>query len=893
MADKPIIVTTPSGKTGAIDPELARIAEMADARNATLEEIDATQRAANLKAQDAALRARFETGGDVVGNIEGLVAPNVAGAMRGLSGGLSDPVALAAADAIGGREAREGMRERLNSYREYAPVQSVGSELGAIAGSALVGNESGLAGAPGLVGRLGGAVEAGGARALGGGLLARGAGVVARGAVEGAAFGVGGAVSEASLADKDLTSEAVIAGAKHGAIGGAAAAGVLGAAGKGLTTAFGKPSLTAYEAVAGREFGEAAPGVGKALQEEAAIGGSPARTSFDTAAETFIKTRPGQSAETADKLGEAWANKSRVFAKSDEAVQGATRQFSAALDDALAAGRKADMASFGEAKVNQMARLVDPAQVAGQREAIEDFGAKLQQAVEDLKARPTAEFSAKAERRVNAHLMELGQAAVEGDGVKMFTVADNLKRMLGKEAQFGRGPFGLSAPAREFDALYHDLQQTLESPVWGGAGKAQQEVNRATARMLGEGKLFTRKFTTEFGGEMGRPSYVADPRAIKGFMGALTDAGNDLDAKGVDTWIEARKQFLDAASSNYTFDAATNSAIAKERTSLDKLATIHKQTTKDVALANQVKQALTEERERSLGGVLGLVQDATTKPYTMLQRIASLEQATQSVLGRSQRGVQSLVGTKVAPGMSAPKASGQGFFSSLLASAGNTESRGAQAAGARADFQRRADQIATLSSNPAMLSDRIGRSVGPATDGAPGVTAAAVSVAQRGVSYLANALPPPRQDRFTLQPQFQTLSRASDAEMSKFFRIQEALDNPTMVLDQARNGSLTPDHVEAVKAVYPKLYDQMRTQLMRELVTSKSELPYGRRVQLGILLDLPTDQTLAPDFVSAIQATYTASEKAGVEPPPPQLSQLDVASSLQTSTQSAVEGQDR
>jgi hypothetical protein len=80
---------------------------------------------------------------------------------------------------------------------------------------------------------------------------------------------------------------------------------------------------------------------------------------------------------------------------------------------------------------------------------------------------------------------------------------------------------------------------------------------------------------------------------------------------------------------------------------------------------------------------------------------------------------------------------------------------------------------------------------------------------------------------------------------------------------------------------------------MQELVTSKSELPYGRRIQLGILLDLPTDQTLAPDFVSAIQATYSASEKAGVEPPPPQLSQLDVAGSLQTSTQSAAEGLDR
>jgi hypothetical protein len=114
-----------------------------------------------------------------------------------------------------------------------------------------------------------------------------------------------------------------------------------------------------------------------------------------------------------------------------------------------------------------------------------------------------------------------------------------------------------------------------------------------------------------------------------------------------------------------------------------------------------------------------------------------------------------------------------------------------------------------------------------------------------------------------------------------------------MVLDAALSGRLTPDHVEAVKTVYPKLYEQMRTSIFEGLTEAKSPLPYGRRIQLGILLDLPTDQTLAPDFVSAIQATYSASEKAGQEPPTPQLASLDVASSLETATQSAGEGLER
>ena len=91
----------------------------------------------------------------------------------------------------------------------------------------------------------------------------------------------------------------------------------------------------------------------------------------------------------------------------------------------------------------------------------------------------------------------------------------------------------------------------------------------------------------------------------------------------------------------------------------------------------------------------------------------------------------------------------------------------------------------------------------------------------------------------------------------------------------------------AIKERRPELYAQMRAEIYQSLTTSKTELPYGARIQTGILLDLPTDQTLAPDFVRDIQATYTASEKAGVEPPPPQSMALDVSSSLMTSTQSA------
>lgn len=208
----------------------------------------------------------------------------------------------------------------------------------------------------------------------------------------------------------------------------------------------------------------------------------------------------------------------------------------------------------------------------------------------------------------------------------------------------------------------------------------------------------------------------------------------------------------------------------------------------------------------------------------------------------------------------------------------------------RSDYQRVAAQVAAAAANPVATTDRISTSVGALGEHSPKVTASAIATTLRGIQFLHDKLPPSRQDQWSLQPHLQQPLRTSDAEASKFMRYAQAVDDPLIVLREAKTGTLSRDHVEAVKAVYPDLYEEMRQQVMRTLIDSKSPLPYARRIQLGILLDIPTDKTLSPDFLTAIQATYTSEEKAGAESPPPSLSRpLNVAGTQQTAMQQAVE----
>lgn len=209
---------------------------------------------------------------------------------------------------------------------------------------------------------------------------------------------------------------------------------------------------------------------------------------------------------------------------------------------------------------------------------------------------------------------------------------------------------------------------------------------------------------------------------------------------------------------------------------------------------------------------------------------------------------------------------------------------------ARKDFDKVQKAVTDAQANPGRTADRLGQRLASVSQGAPAaVTSSAIATWMRGASFLASKLPPSRLDQFSLQPHLQR-PRASDAEISQFMRFAHAVDNPLIVLREAKSGTLTRDHVEAVKTVYPRLYEEMRGEVMRSLVESKSPLPYSRRIQLGILLDLPTDKTLSPEFLTAIQATYTSAEQAGAESPPPTLSRpIEVAGAQQTAMQQAVE----
>ena len=102
-----------------------------------------------------------------------------------------------------------------------------------------------------------------------------------------------------------------------------------------------------------------------------------------------------------------------------------------------------------------------------------------------------------------------------------------------------------------------------------------------------------------------------------------------------------------------------------------------------------------------------------------------------------------------------------------------------------------------------------------------------------------------------------------------FARRWATVANPMTAVEDLQNGQLTFDQVDALRSVYPLLYDGLRMKTMQHLQQLDQAgvlVPYQDRLQLNLLLDLngAGDPTLTTQFalrVSGLSQAQKAAQK--------------------------------
>ena len=102
-------------------------------------------------------------------------------------------------------------------------------------------------------------------------------------------------------------------------------------------------------------------------------------------------------------------------------------------------------------------------------------------------------------------------------------------------------------------------------------------------------------------------------------------------------------------------------------------------------------------------------------------------------------------------------------------------------------------------------------------------------------------------------------------QILKFMRYVDVLDDPNKILQYIIKGQLMPEHMEAIKTVFPRLH-QAQMEAVLDGLTEQGlplKLNLSQRQSLGRFLGTATDRMFSTEFVQNTQSAYEESRKGG------------------------------
>lgn len=179
-------------------------------------------------------------------------------------------------------------------------------------------------------------------------------------------------------------------------------------------------------------------------------------------------------------------------------------------------------------------------------------------------------------------------------------------------------------------------------------------------------------------------------------------------------------------------------------------------------------------------------------------------------------------------------------------------------------FKEHRKKLGALMQDPQALFERIADQVGE--DGiveAPRMTIEAFSTINRGISFLDSKIPKDPYNADALSSDDFTPSKVELMEYSDYV---QAVFKPKVLVKQIETANINPRTVEAIKAVYPRMYDDVLGKVMQSLADSGNKIPYPQRVQLGLLFDIPSTKAMQPDYLARIMQYNAPQQQAETQP---------------------------
>lgn len=637
-------------------------------------------------------------------------------------------------------------------------------------------------------------------------------------AVEGAAFsGIDNSLNEYALGDPDLNAEKVMSHMGYGAMFGGALGGILKTASIGAP-----PALQA-----GKE--------GLSWIKNKIMGQGEGEQSLATKGLDFISPE--------GKLSDAFANRAKNLDKNqqEELIRNTTDQLNTVKNN-FSTAQKDLNATLRPAERNALIETADPKKVGV---ATQDVIDQMNQQMEMMKAAP-GEFSNDAVSKLDRWHTQLA------NGLKNQSPSDRMELLKDIKQGLQKWGYGFQSETKAatqsvMQGLSKHIGDILHDPdIFGMAGAseaAHDSLLHEVYKFIPPGRpkeALAKDFKKAFLNINGD----FDPTKVKKFLAKGGPEG-DQSREMLDSWFQLQQKLPEHFENTY----ANVPNDLWDKTKLDGVMDTLGKTKGNLEEAqSQYQDSLQNAKGSKLGmrdlllgglgashpalGAAAFAADIASRPIEYINKLAEVER----ILGKSADALE-----KGAKSVFDPSLKAIGKMKGILTKKYNETDVDAH--------QHFKDSLSQLNNNPPYLIDKLHASTSKMNDVAPNMAQSVQATMIRANQFLQSKMSEfpestnPFEDKFV----------PSKADLSRFDHYMNLIENPMLAFDHVEKGTITPDTVETLTAVYPKLYQEMKSSLLNEAtdrLARKETVPFKLKQSMSMFLGQPLDASFSPQSIA-------------------------------------------
>lgn len=659
-------------------------------------------------------------------------------------------------------------------------------------------------------------------------------------AVEGSAYGLGQSISENALGDPDLNGEKVLSNIGYSGLFGGALGGILKAGEIGLPASIdaarnGMSDL--YDKIAGTKT---KPGM---------FGSGFAKAS------SFVSGKPE------DTIIDALQNRAMSLKTPEEQI-GLTNDFTDGLQKQYSTLQGALKTTFKDIRPEEINTSLADANPFAAKDQYYNTGQKVDSVIKEMEAHPAlypGRIPAQLRQVTDEFSNSISDSSTPSD---IYHAINDLKQNIDKKIKFGSIPSGDELQAQSaLKSLRSDIKTSLEnSDVWGQAGSRQAAFNDAFNDYQTNLKEFQKRFMYKTTNRSGAVEFRMDPSKVKGFLTQSGDTRGILKNDVLNNYLSTSSNLTDQIQQTYQnapgrmFDQdSVRSIIGKNQNLTGEVVRQGEfNRTMNSLGAGAHNAPLAEGAAMGAAFIhpaLGAAIEGASllkAPGLAIQRLAKIERlATQMTNSIATTAKAIFKGGALA---AEP-------FAGYLGSKLTPEQKRSKSNDMFTDINR-------LGGDPQHLVDQLQHNTQDMHGIAPNTTGAVQQAATRATQFLQSKIPQ--------QPNPKPLSsptEPSQADLAKFQRYYQVVENPTSVLKDVKNNTITPEAMEALSTVYPKMYQEMQKQVMNQMTSymgkkNKDLLPHSTKLSLSLFMGQDLIDTLAQPSIAANMAAMAAPSPA-------------------------------